>query len=799
LFPDDPNQRGVTYITAVPGSLNLTNFLNENNLYLSDTQEISLKPTLDIATVISTNRVFMKPTYLYLDINPFIEVPDTFSAAEIETSINASLTSIQDFYTNNLSGLGKSLKFAQLVSVLSNAPGVISADIDILYHFVLNYDSFYSSKTTVFNLPVLQLKDANGRIIYDNNNNPKFTNFIKKRQDVIDYQNSSRNVNDHYTQFTLPIELSPVYGKLTSSNSTREMYNIDISKVEFITFQLLGSGNTKELSSKSTEFKITDGTNYVPSLYEVLSNNERVEWSINMNGLNVGKLIRDIATETFTVELTSANISDLTNTIGVRSATTGSTNLISLELVTETDQFGVANTFYSMSFLLENTKFSDIRLNSKNKLADIVFTPSNSYSWTFANEVTYGEDVVFSGASSIDTMTVTFGTANTTFLVVEHINGSFELRNSNHGYLTNYNQRNDLLLEENWTMVQNTNAKTYEFSSIASTVNNLQVIKVNDFKEINIQTIANTSSVLHNTYFSIFSAEDSTEYYVFFDDGSSTAIEPDRIDPNIELVTVTLAVDAQPSAVASSILTAFTNHTGNNVNAGADFDLVVTNDIVNIIWTANGKSTDPTDGPTVTNRNTSFAFGLTSNFFESVRTGGYNLTTDLQDLTPGQYIKIEDTSGNLSAFNTGLFEIESIDYTLGEITIYNRRGITDSKGIGVITHWEVSAGVFGDHTLYTYDIYHDVSLGTMNYETGELVFKDTAKGYTDFANNEVINGSVKEIFNEYTNTNTNQMDKIRITPIDNYSSSGTYLGVNNNFDGVFNQYIVTNIAQPQIK
>ena len=80
----------------------------------------------------------------------------------------------------------------------------------------------------MLNLPVLYQKSAAGVVLYDDNNNPLRTNFIKKREDIIDDENEGLT-DDLYTQLTLPIDKSSIYGSLRHRNSNRYLYNIDIS------------------------------------------------------------------------------------------------------------------------------------------------------------------------------------------------------------------------------------------------------------------------------------------------------------------------------------------------------------------------------------------------------------------------------------------------------------------------------------------------------------------------------------------------------------------------------------------
>ena len=809
LFPDDHTHRGITYITAVPAALDESNFLTSDNLYLSEVDELELRPPLESPTVISTNRVFTKPTYIYIDMNPFVEVPDTFSASEIEAAIVASLGNLTEYYSAELNGLGNSLKYAQLISTLSTTEGITSADLDMIFHFIINYDSFYNSKVSTFNLPVLLAKDANGRIIYDANNNPTYTNFIKKRQDIIDLENSSRKLNDQYTQFTLPIDKSPVYGSLTSVNSKKELYNIDISEVEFITFEMLGSGDNKVLSFRAVPFVTEDDITYTPNLYESFTDTVKTDWLIQLNGRTIGQLTRDKATNSFSVSGEETDF--LINTVGVRSETEDTSELISLLNIDETSEDGITKNYYKLAFLLENKKYTDIRINSKNKIGIANFDVT-TYEWTISDPVSYNNGTVnyIDGDLILDELTTILddnGTENDIFKL-KHYNGVFSIDNYNNGFLIDYNQRNDIEIEAEFTLEQDTALKTFEFSQVHSSIDITQVIVFNETKEVELECDSNISEAIAGAYFSILSAEDETEYYIFFDSNGIPA--PDRIDPDIVLLTVNDALmstlslnggdltDASANDIALAIKGVIEADTG-----GADDDFTVTIDetLANkliIDWKDTGKSTDPSDGPSTTSRNTGFSISGTSNFATLVSSGGKNETSSIEDISVGDYLKIEDNSNSLTNDNKGLFLVQAIDAVGGTVTVYNRRGIKDINGKGTITHWKLTSGTFGEHTIYSYDLFHNVSLGKLNYVTGNLTFDQTIKGFKDFTNNQILERNIKDIFDEYE-ASTTKMDKIKIIPIDNYSSSGVYLGQNYNFDGRFNQYIIANITQPIIK
>ena len=151
---------------------------------------------------------------------------------------------------------------------------------------------------------------------------------------------------------------------------------------------------------------------------------------------------------------------------------------------------------------------------------------------------------------------------------------------------------------------------------------------------------------------------------------------------------------------------------------------------------------------------------------------------------------------------TGTDEIATETVPDGTITIYNKNGVAVIDGVGTLKHMTVTAGTYGDYSVYSYDIFHDVSIGTLNYETGELIFEDVVKGYTDLANKNTLLRNIKNIFDNYGkdwDTTTTKSDKVRLTPVDDYSNTDVFLGQLNDFDTLFNQCLQLNITTPIIK
>lgn len=318
LYPADPTKRGIGYITAVP-FIDESDFLGNASIYLTELQENAIIPQLISKTVLGTDRRFMKPTYIYIDANPFIEFPANYSADEIQAGIVRSANNLQTYVDDYIKGLGKPFRHSKLLTTLTDTLGVKSAKLDTTFHFIINDGSFYEGRETTMTLPIVYSKDSAGQIIYDDNSNPETSNFIKKRSLIISQENEKRLESNAYTQVTLPVSKSPVYGQLSHLNSTRYLYNIDVSKVQFITFEMVGSSGNEVLSYDLFEFTDESKIEYRPNLYEIglitkVQTDDTMRWLIQFNSRNVAFLDKDMTTEVFSVVVTDETY---LNSIGI--------------------------------------------------------------------------------------------------------------------------------------------------------------------------------------------------------------------------------------------------------------------------------------------------------------------------------------------------------------------------------------------------------------------------------------------------------------------------------------------------
>jgi len=1211
IFPNDSSVHGATFISAVPASLDETNFDGNNVFYLSEINENSIIKFMEDRTVVSTKKRFLKPSYTYIELEPFIEVPQSFTIAEKQKAISNATNKINSFIESNLRGLGKGYRHSKLTSDMISAIGVVGGRIEPKYNFSINKDSFYDNRENRIYLPIIYVKDIDGNILYDKNNLPQTKAFIKKRSEIIVSENKSKdfgaknrtnivaisdtngslnntyfniyatdvlqnethyyvwfNVNSTgvnpniinaigiqvnialnssseavataiesslknylngdvftvdrkvnvllienkntgevnsisdghgqkilsnvifgigddgstfsnittsanndifndviliynspsaanddliyfgndeifsgisidisipnkkdvkikyqywngsawadlqnvidstttglrafdivgihdivysipldwvknsvnasnkywiravtsyvggagygiqplasriwllteqrtgfslqtttlgrtsniYDQYTLPVEKSSMYGKLTHPNLDRYIYNIDISKFDFIKFQMIGPSKDI-LDFQTTKFMDQNEIEYIPNLVQSNTN----EWQVQLNGRTVAKLIQNTP-----LVFSLTNIDDIyLRSIGVI-AKYGETLLLKIDSITEIDEFNNQVENYIISLLLNNNVFSDVRFYGKTKLFDAQFDTA-TFKWSFQTikqlKDDDGNDVVINtaNADSIDEnfVKVTDSDGDSIILSMQHFNGVYSLNNYVSETLKKYNMKNDLVLQQNFSIEQDVAKLVYNLSSFSDVdENNVQTITLNAKQTSVIKCIANVNGILNNSYFFLNTEGDNTQYYVWFNSSTKgvnpsiagkTAIEIHindgdtdvnvavalqtvlsappyntnfSIDSDGAYVTIQNLLDGPSSDTSdgvkkvvnsSSVLryaTTYTNYTteANNTTiddvllltdtpvvddsiiighsaifAGVEFDIstpffLTPGGTFNLVWeywngswvalsniinntlgtysfdksgvntvewqVPSGWTTTTIDGvgplyyiraridnfsgsgyvkPKATT--VKIVTGRKTNFIIDNTIRGESNINDINLIGKNDLIKISNSD---SPNNNGIFLVESVDANSGTVTIYNINGVLDISGNGFIQHYKLKTGKYGSFTVYGFDMFHDVSLGTLNYDNGYIIFKDDIKGLIDNTANKTIVKKLKELFDNYSLT-TNKIDHIEIRPIDVVSSKGTALGIQTDFDTGFNQSIQLNVSNVTIQ
>lgn len=721
LFPDDSNELGVIYICGVPTGIDQDDFINESKIYLTELEENVIIPQIEDTTVIATSKRFIKPTYIYLQLDPFIEVPESFSAAETQTAIAAVESDLDTFIVDNLRGLQKPFRHSKALSSITSSIGIISAELDTTHNAIINQNSFYSGRTSIMNFPVIFDRDSGGVIILDENNVPTTSNFVKKRSEIITEANDLRiagaressiftvlpntdgqlqgkyftisdftvldtevqyylwmtsgsgsgdidpapagisngievniqsgdpasevaiaitaalnSINDtnafvasssggditvtnknegfllnnaadgdagfvfvlltrglntnYFDQFSLPIEQSSLFGSLTHSNSDRKIFNIDVSSIEFIKFQLLGASGSEVLSYETFPFKDQNDVVYTPNLVETTTST----WNVQLNGRNIA-ILNKISVTSFT--LTGVDDFYLSGTVGIVPAD-GEANLLNVESITETDENGAVTSFFSMNALLNNEAFTDIRLYGKTKIADAIFD-AKTFTWAYTNTPIFetelsppGADVTFAAQDATDIdesfLEVDHGDGKEIVLSMKNFNGLLTLNNFNEDDLVQYDFRNDFELTTNFTTAQEPSKVTYQISKqFTADADNVQQINLRAAEVTEITTQSNNSDILDGTFFYLNSALDETNYYVYFSSPTSASNDPTPIG------TFTgIEVDLEPGTIDADVVALALIDVLNN-SAVTDFSAALNSpeiDEVNITNNTNGRS-----------------------------------------------------------------------------------------------------------------------------------------------------------------------------------------------------------------
>lgn len=214
LFPNDDTKLGNIYISGVPRTLNKVNFLTDNTLiYLTSLEEATMVKQLESYNIISTKINLFKPSYVYVDINPQIELSSDITGYREEELKIITKTDLVNYTLANFFGYANFFRNSKIVSVMDYYTEVISSKVDIDYNFILNSDSFYFVAETIENsisLPVKKLTDSE-----------LYTNFVKTNYELADDLNVA--IED------IPYTERTIYGKITNSNTTRSIYNEDIA------------------------------------------------------------------------------------------------------------------------------------------------------------------------------------------------------------------------------------------------------------------------------------------------------------------------------------------------------------------------------------------------------------------------------------------------------------------------------------------------------------------------------------------------------------------------------------------
>jgi len=195
LEPGNNNFLGNAYIAATPTTSNIKNmFLESLQLYINEGDEVKMISSLSNSGIIATNKYFLKPSYIYLDIVPKIEISSKISPSELKETEENAFNRLVEYFDEEFNGFEVPYRNSKVRSQVDAIANVISTDIDTNYGFVLNRDSFYIDRESVFWLPVKNVQE-NGQIVRGLNNIPITKNFIKKNNQIImDYNSNNQSI-----------------------------------------------------------------------------------------------------------------------------------------------------------------------------------------------------------------------------------------------------------------------------------------------------------------------------------------------------------------------------------------------------------------------------------------------------------------------------------------------------------------------------------------------------------------------------------------------------------------------------
>jgi hypothetical protein len=268
LYPNDLTQLGNIYACVVP-NIDLSNFIYNNNIYLSDAMTNDIANRLETYAIISTKRHFYKPSYILIDVTPNIELTGTVTTTEqnkIKTQVQNIIT---NYFNTTYNDLGIPFRESKVSSTIDGLNYISSSSVDLTFAFVINNNTVANLVDGVNNilyLPTQNVKDTSGNIVGTKN-------FIKTNDEVVKELNSNvgwaildKNFDDlvalddvagqtlylatlkllnTYQSYMLPSECS-VYsaGGLINDTMNRYIYNSDFTTVKIVDFWYINGMTT---------------------------------------------------------------------------------------------------------------------------------------------------------------------------------------------------------------------------------------------------------------------------------------------------------------------------------------------------------------------------------------------------------------------------------------------------------------------------------------------------------------------------------------------------------------------------
>lgn len=237
LFPGDHSKLGDIYITGLPATFD---GLNLASLYLTEVQEAELAHYMNKFKIISTNINFYKPSYIYTEVYPSIEV-DKHATPEVTGSVSGAVyNSLQNYVKNNYTNFNPQFRHNKFISNLESISEIISSDFDYRYYFIIARDTFYTNASDIINLPIIITE-------YDSNYNvSKSESFVRTNEDnrILLGFAPKDSINDHdkdnFVAMNYTKDMSTIYGKINHDTLERYMYNVDSDDLTTCEIRLTG-------------------------------------------------------------------------------------------------------------------------------------------------------------------------------------------------------------------------------------------------------------------------------------------------------------------------------------------------------------------------------------------------------------------------------------------------------------------------------------------------------------------------------------------------------------------------------
>ena len=196
LKPGDRDYLGDAYVTCIPPLDANISLIDNERIFLDTTEEDEILASMKNIGIIATRKFFLKPTYVYLDISPRIDISATLTQKEQDSIVTSARENAAKYFSENLMDFGVSYRASKIASAIEETNGVLSSKIFSDYYVVLNDNSFYNIKSAQMQLPVRFLKDPSGNYTKGVNGNKITTNFLKKNKNIIDQLNSGTIIDE---------------------------------------------------------------------------------------------------------------------------------------------------------------------------------------------------------------------------------------------------------------------------------------------------------------------------------------------------------------------------------------------------------------------------------------------------------------------------------------------------------------------------------------------------------------------------------------------------------------------------